>query len=161
MAEMLQHGLLREGAFGTEEGHLERLLLRKACRHDLAKEAHDLFVRKRAALLAVTLERHAQNLGLALGPIEIHGVAGRVLRDADLLRELGALVDECVQLRVDVVDADADPLEPWLARARCGLRLWRLPAGHGYSSRAPSTPGMARSRSSTSAGIGASVSISV
>ena len=56
-------------------------------------------------------QRHAQHLRLALGTVEIDGVAGRVLGDADLLREPGALVDQRVELRIDAVDALADLLE--------------------------------------------------
>ncbi len=179
---MLQQGLLRKRALRAEERYLERLLLRETRRHDLAEKPHDLRVRKRPALPAVALQRHAQHLCLALGPIEIDRVTRRVLRDADLLRKLGPLIDQLVQLRIDVVDADANPFEPGLVGsslcggsrirprpaalcprtgARLDFRCPSLPAGHGYSSRAPRTPGMPRSRASTSAGMGASVSISV
>ena len=43
---------------------------------------------------AIALERLAQHLRLALGTVEIDRLAARGLRDADLLREAGTLVQQ-------------------------------------------------------------------
>ena len=76
VAEVLEHRLLRERAFGTEERDLERLLLRQARRHDLAEQPHDLFVAQRPL---VALERLAQHLRFALRLVEVGGA--RALRE--------------------------------------------------------------------------------
>ena len=44
VAELLEHGLLGEGALGAEESHLERFLLGKAGRHDFAEQTDDFLV---------------------------------------------------------------------------------------------------------------------
>jgi len=108
MAEMLEHRLLRERAFGSEECHLERLLLRQARRHDLAEQAHDLFVLERPL---VALDHLTQHLRFALGPIELGGALRLLLGDADLLGQPGALVQELVDTFVDAVDARANRIE--------------------------------------------------
>ena len=89
-SEVLEHGGLGESALGTQKCHLERLLLREACRHDLAEQSRDLLVAQRPA---IALERLAQHLRLALGSIEIDRLAARGLRDAHLLGEACALVE--------------------------------------------------------------------
>ena len=50
MAEVLVHRLLRERAFRPEVTDLQRLLLRQACRHDFAEQAHQHFVGERAVV---------------------------------------------------------------------------------------------------------------
>ena len=106
---MLQHCLLRERAFRTEERDFERLLLREAGGHDLAKQSRDLFVAQRSL---VALQRIAQHLRFALGFVEVGGAqAFRALGLADLLRELRALVQEVVNATIDVIDAIADGIE--------------------------------------------------
>ena len=81
VAEVLERRGLRERAFGPEETHLERLLLREAGGHDLAEQAQDFFGAQRTL---VPLARHAQHLRLALGPVEVDRVAVGVLGDAGL-----------------------------------------------------------------------------
>jgi hypothetical protein len=44
MTELLEHGLLRERAFGPEEAHLQRFLLCQAGRHDFPKQARHFFI---------------------------------------------------------------------------------------------------------------------
>jgi len=106
VAEVLEHRLLRERALGTEESDLERLLLRKARRHDLAEQPRDLLVAQRPL---VALQRLAQHLRLALRLVEVGGAQPRgALRVADLLRVLGALVQQLVNAPIDVVDAVAN-----------------------------------------------------
>ena len=68
MAEMLEHRLLGERAFGPEVADLQRLLLREARGHDLAEHVHELFVAERAF---VAIDDHAQHLRLALGPVVV------------------------------------------------------------------------------------------
>ena len=104
VAEVLEHGGLRERALGPEEADLQRLFLREAGGHDLAEQPQDFFVAQRTL---VALARHAQHLRFALGAVEIDGVAVGVLGDADLPRELRALVEQRVDLRVDGVDLRA------------------------------------------------------
>ncbi len=107
-SEVLEHGGLGERALGAEKSHLERLLLSETRRHDLAKQARDFLVAQRSA---IALERLAQHLRLALGTVEIDRLAARGLRDADLLGEAGALVQQLVDARVDGVDLRADAVE--------------------------------------------------
>ena len=71
---MLEHRGLGERAFGPEECHFERLLLREAGRHDFAEQARDFLVAQRSL---VALQRHAQHFSFALRPVEIHRLAGR------------------------------------------------------------------------------------
>ncbi len=47
MTEMLEHRFLREGALRPEKCHLQRLLQRQACGHDLAKQARHLLFAQR------------------------------------------------------------------------------------------------------------------
>ena len=55
--------------------------------------------------------RHAQHLRLALRAVEIDRAAVERLGDADELRELGALVEQAVDLLVDGIDALAHLIE--------------------------------------------------
>ena len=83
MSEMLVDRGLGVGALGPQKRHLERFLLGEARRHDLAK-------RRAISRGAVPdlVPRRAQHLGLAIGTIEIDGVPGGVLGNADALRKL-------------------------------------------------------------------------
>ncbi len=129
--EVLEHRLLRERALGAEVADLQRVLLRQAGGHDLAEQAQDFLVAQRAVLVLVALQRQAQHLRLALRAVEVDRVARGVLRHADLLREVRALVDQRVQLRVDAVDPLADLLERHL------LFFSRRPAPAGEVGRRP------------------------
>ena len=51
----------------------------------------------------VPVARHAQHLRLALGAVEVDGVAVGVLGDADLAGELRAVVEQAVDARIDGV----------------------------------------------------------
>ena len=115
MPEVLEHGRLGVGALGTEERDLERLLLREAGRHDLAEQPRNLLVAQRPA---VALQRRPQHLRLAVRAIEIDRVAGGVLRDADLLGEARAAIDELLQLLVERVDFGAQRGERRLVGGR-------------------------------------------
>jgi hypothetical protein len=81
---MLERGGLRERALGTEVADLERLLLRRQA--DMISRNSRRISSVRSGTL-VALARHAQHLRLALGPVEIDGVAVGVLGDADLARQ--------------------------------------------------------------------------
>ena len=104
-AEVLEHGGLGERALRTEECDLERFLLREAGGHDFAEQARDFLIAQRPV---IALERLAQHLRLALRTIEIHGLAGCRLGDADQLREARPLVEQGVNARIDGVDALAN-----------------------------------------------------
>src|SRR5258708_27389068 len=99
---------MSEGPFRPQERHFERLLLRQAGRHDFAKQPRDLFIAERSL---IALERHPQNVGFALGAIEIHGLAGCRFGDADQLGEAGAFVEQRMDSRIDGIDAVADIAE--------------------------------------------------
>jgi hypothetical protein len=72
--EVLEHGRLRESAFGAQERDLERLLLGEAGGHDLAEQPCDFLIAQRPA---IARERLAQNLRLALGAVEIDRFSAR------------------------------------------------------------------------------------
>src|SRR5207237_4145194 len=91
VAEVIEHRGLSEGAFGTEERHLERLLLRKTRRHDLTEQAQDLRIAQQPGVARLGLPQH---LRFALRAIEIHRPRAARLRDPDLLREARPLVDQ-------------------------------------------------------------------
>ena len=88
VTEVLQHRLLRERALGPEKADLERFLLREAGGHDLAEQPQDLLVAQRTALARLRSSAMRSTCGFALRAIEVDGVPGGVLRNADLLREL-------------------------------------------------------------------------
>jgi hypothetical protein len=60
---VIEHRGLGEGALRSQERDLERLLLRKTRRHDLAEQAHHFRIAQRTRRCA----RAAQDLCLALG----------------------------------------------------------------------------------------------
>ena len=166
MAEMLERGGLRERALGPEITHLERLFLREAGGHDLAEQPQDFLGAQRTL---VPLARHAQHLRLALGAVEVDGVAVGVLGDADLARELRAVVEQRVDARIHAVDLRAQRGErvgslcrrpPPCGSFFCcfGLRRHRP---RSYITRAASTPLIARTLSITPASTAPSVSMSV
>jgi hypothetical protein len=68
VAEVLQHGRLRERAFRSQVRDLQRLLLREAGRHELTEQPHHLFVAQRSV---VAFHNFAQDLRFPLGAIEI------------------------------------------------------------------------------------------
>ena len=109
VAEVLEHGLLRERSLGPEEADLQRFLLRQASRHDLAEQAQEHLVRERAV---VAIQDAPQHLRLALGAIIVNGRLQRTFRRADAARPAGALGDQGLDLPIDAVDA--------LARLRQG-----------------------------------------
>src|SRR5665213_2581567 len=167
LTEMPQHRRLRKSAFGTEKGHLERLFLRQTGRHDLAEQPHHLFIAQRPG---IALERAAQNFRLALGTVEIHRVAVAMFGNARLLRQPCALVQQQMQLLIDLIDARPELLESGrrvdLVPRPCGRRaslLLRAHAHHsgGRTSRADSTPSIARSRSISTSSAAPSASMSV
>ena len=104
VAEVRQHRRLRECALRPEEGHLERLLLRKTRRHDFPKEAQHLLIPQRPL---IALAGHAQNLRLTLRHVEVRRMTGARLRRPDHLRKLGPFIDERVNLFIDRIDARA------------------------------------------------------
>ena len=124
-AEVLQHGSLGEGAFRTQERHLERFLLRQTGGHDFAKQARDLLVAQRAL---VALQGLAQHVRFALGTVEIDRLAARGLGDADQLSEARPLVEQLLDARIDRIDALADVARdrrpPAALRVRRSPRLW-------------------------------------
>jgi hypothetical protein len=95
----------------SPEGDGHRLLEREAGRHDLAEDVRDLGRRQRP----VVARHHAtQHLRLTLGAIEVHlprlrvavrGQQLRLLHLGDLLRTLGAPVQQLLQLQVDAISA--------------------------------------------------------
>ena len=101
MPEMLERRLLGKGPLRAEISHLDRLLQRQAGRHDLAEQAcHFLAVQ----WPGIAFHHPAQDLSLALRPIE-HGV--RIIRRldvGDLLGAIGALADQPQQFAVDGID---------------------------------------------------------
>src|SRR5438552_205487 len=101
MAEMSQDRCLCEGALGSEERHLQRLLLREACWHDLAEEAQDFLVPQRTR---VALTGHAEHLGLTLGPIEVDSPTLAGLGNTNPLRQTRAVIDQLMDLLVDRID---------------------------------------------------------
>ena len=78
---------------GPRKAILSGILLRQAGRHDLAEQPQHFFVAQGRALFLVALQRQAQHLRFALRAVVVDGMARSVLRDPDLLRQQGALVD--------------------------------------------------------------------
>ena len=93
VAEVLEHGRLRERALRPEIGDLERLLLREAGGHELAEQPHHLLVAQRPV---VALDDFAQHLRLALRAVEL-GRRREALDDADLFRDARALGDQALE----------------------------------------------------------------
>src|SRR3954447_23813666 len=99
MAEVLQHSLLRERAFRSEECHFEGFFLRETCRHDFAKQTHDLFV---AQWPVIAIDDFAEYLRFALWTIEIRGVQPLCcFGSTDFLRDTSALVDQRMDLLIE------------------------------------------------------------
>ncbi len=126
--EVLQHRLLRERPLRPEECDFERLLLREAGGHDLAEQPYDLLVAQRPL---IARDDVAQHLRLALGLVELDGaqLVRALLRYADLLCELRALVEERVDLLVDPIDVRANRAQVRSGRARLALRCCGALAG--------------------------------
>jgi hypothetical protein len=133
-AEVLEHGLLAEGAFRAEVADLQRLLLGKAGRHDFAEHMHQHFVAERAF---VAVHHHAQHLGFAFGAVIVHGGGQLALGLADLVGELRAFGDQRLDAAVDVVDLGTHIGQDRGGGGRQGvsLGLGRLQRGLGRSSR--------------------------
>jgi len=174
MAEMLEHGGLRERAFGAQVRHLERLLLGETRGHELAEQPHHLLVAQRSL---VAFYDPAQHLRLAFRAIELRGVL-QALDDADLLRVPCALGDEALDALVDGVDLPAQSDESLVAAGgRCTLGLGvaltfylTRAFAHGRSpcqasmigsTRTDKMPSMPRMRASVASFTGASRSTSV
>src|SRR5512134_3649360 len=119
---MLEDGRLRESAFGSEVRDLQRLLLREAGRHELAKQPHHLFVTQRPV---VAIDDLAQHLRLALRAVVLDGLC-QPFDDADFPREPRALGDEGLDPLVDGVDLAAERHKrgiPVVGGRRRGARL--------------------------------------
>src|SRR6185369_15825779 len=142
VAEVLEHGGLRERAFWPEIGDFERFLWREACRHQLAEQTHHLFVAQRSLIAVDDL---AQHLRLALWTIELRR-RGEALEHADLFRAARASGDQLLDVGVDLVDRAAQALQrrvavglrlgplPFLSTRRLGLARRRFALAHGLSS---------------------------
>jgi len=103
-AEVLEHGLLAEGAFRAEVADLQRLLLGQAGRHDLAEHVHQHFVRQRTF---VAVHHHAQHLRFALGSVVVHRRGQLALGLAHLEGEAGPLCDQFLDPAIDAIDLRA------------------------------------------------------
>ena len=101
MAEVLVDRGLGISALGPQIRHRHRLLQRQTGGHDLANDARHGLVRQRAG---VALGHAGQNLGFALGPVEI-GSTLALLDFGDLHSHTGPLVDQRLDLLVQGIDA--------------------------------------------------------
>ena len=119
-AKLFEHGGLGERTLGAEKSHFERFLLRETGRHDLAKQPNDLLVTQGTL---VALERLAQDLGLALGSVEIDGLARSGLGDADQLCKPRALVEQTLNARIDSVYRLTDGRQIDARGCHTGFRL--------------------------------------
>ena len=99
--EMLQRGLLGEGAFRPEISHLDRLLQRQAGRHDFAKQPRHFFGVQRPLV-----QRHdtAQHLGFALRTVEHRILVLSQLDVSHLLGTVGPLTDQTQDIAIQLVD---------------------------------------------------------
>jgi hypothetical protein len=105
MSEVLVNGRLRERALRAEISDFQRILLRQARRHDLAKQPEHLLV---AQWTFISLQYRAQDFRLALGTVVVDGRAQVTLGDTHLLRVAGPLADQLLDLAVHLVNAPAD-----------------------------------------------------
>src|SRR3982751_186411 len=98
MAEMLEHGLLRESAFRSKECDLQRLFLCQAGRHDFAEQASDLLVAQRSLVAFDSLTQH---LRLSLRSIELGSRQALCdFRRADLLFAVRPFIQQFVDALV-------------------------------------------------------------
>ena len=102
------HFQRRFSALRTEEGHLERLLLREARRHDFPEEPQNLLV---AQWTLVAGQGFAQHFSFTLRTVEVDRASRGSFGDADSLRVARPLADQLVDARIDRVDPRADLLE--------------------------------------------------
>src|SRR6185503_7017834 len=121
VTEVLEDGRLRERAFGAEISDLQRLLLREARRHELAKQPHHLLVAQRPV---VAVDDLAQHLRLALRAVVLDGLL-QPFEDADFLGQPRTLGDQRLNSLVDGVDLAAQRRERVAVADRHGRRECR------------------------------------
>ena len=102
MPEMLEYRLLAEGALRAEVTDLQRLLLRQARGHDLAKQPHHLGVRQRAI---VAVHHHAQHMRLPLRAVIVDRRQALTLDGCHFPRAPCTLGDQLLDLAIETVNA--------------------------------------------------------
>lgn len=113
VAEVREHGLLRERAHRAEIANAQRLLQAPACRHHLAPDGRDALAVQRPRIARLHL---ADDLQLAVRPECRRRVV--LLHLAHGLRHLGAVRQQGEQLAVDGIDLRAQGCQ---LRRQCGV----------------------------------------